>query len=191
MHRVHRSQGIAVLLATACAGSNASANDGPSEIVYVVPIVGVEYVGIASAALHADYQGVDTTRTSGVGLAWGGHAGVALGAFRLGALFQQTRVFQTDGLNFNKLYVEAGLGGRQGIVALTLTLAGGWAFFSGNGMSRRDGGGARVAFAADFYIGRFFSLGPELAVDGAGYVADQTAYGSWGVTGALRVGLHL
>lgn len=68
---------------------------------------------------------VDMTRSSSVGLAYGGHVGFMFGPFRLGALFQQTRFLQSDDLNFNKLYLEAGLGGRRGIVGLNLSLAGG------------------------------------------------------------------
>ncbi len=190
---VQRFVGAACALAFMAAGASASAQatDRQSEIFYLTPIIGAEYVGIGSAALQSDYQGVNTTRSSGVGLAYGGHAGFVLGGFQVGALFQQTRLFNQDDLNFNKLYVEAGLRGRRGIVGLNLMLAGGWAFFGANGLSQRNGAGARLSFATDLYLNRYFSLGPEVSVDGAAYFADETAYGSWGVTGALRVGVHL
>ena len=191
MTRILRNQAFGMLLATLGRGATARATDGPSEFVFVVPFVGVEYVGIASAALHPDVLGVNTTRSSGAGVAFGGHAGVALGNFHLGALYQQSRITQSDGLNFNKLYLEAGFAGRAGIVGLTVSLAGGWAFFSADGVSRRDGGGARVGFATDFYLLRYLSVGPEIAVDAGGYVSGTSVYASWGLTVALRVGLHL
>ncbi len=188
---IQRYLGLGVFLAVTSAGASARAIETHSEMVYFVPTIGAEYVGIASAALRMNYQGVDTTGSSGVGLAYGAHAGLVLGTIRLGVLFQQTRMFETEGLNFNKVYVEAGIGGRRGIVGLSLSLAGGWAFFSARAMPRRNGGGARATFAADFYLSRYFSLGPEISVDGAGYTADETVYGSWGMTGALRLGFHL
>lgn len=191
MAKLHRFFGIAICLAVTLTGTIAHADDHQSELVYIVPMIGAEYVGIASAALQSDYMGVDTSRSSSVGLAYGGHAGFVFGPFRLGALFQQTRLFQSDGLNFNKLYLEAGLGGRRGIVGLSVTLAGGWAFFASRSIALRNGGGARLSFAADIYLNRYFSLGPEISVDVAGYAGAQTVYASWGVTGALRAGLHL
>lgn len=193
MVRVQRFLGAVLALSVTGAGATAAAQatDRQSEIFYLTPIVGAEYVGIGSAALQSDNLGVNTTEASGVGLAYGAHAGFVLGSFQIGALYQQTRLFNSDDRHFNKLYVEAGLRGRRGIVGLNLMLAGGWAFFGAEGMSQRNGAGARLSFATDLYLNRYFSLGPEVAVDGAAYFADETAYGSWGLTGALRMGLHL
>lgn len=190
---VRRCVGAAIALAvmTMGAAAGAQATDRQSEIFYLTPIVGAEYVGLGSAALQMDYQGVQTNSSSGVGLAYGAHAGFVLGNFRVGALYQRTQLFRDDDLSVNKLYAEAGIGGRRGPVGLGLTLGGGWAFFNANGLSQRNGAGGRVTFAADFYLGRFFSLGPAVSVDGAAYFADETVYGSWGITGVLRAGLHL
>ncbi len=193
MESVQRFMGAALALSILGASSAAAAQstDRQSEIVYLTPFLGAEYVGIRSAALQSDFQGVNTTRSSGVGMAYGAHAGVVLGSFRLGLLYQQTRLFNEDDRHYNKLYLEAGLRGRRGVVGLNVMLAGGWAFFGANGLPQRDGVGGRLSFAADFYLTPNFSLGPELNVDGAAYFGNDTAYGAWGVTGALRMGLHL
>jgi len=161
-----------------------------AEFFYITPIIGLEWINQGSASVSK--SGVDTSSAKGVGLALGGHAGFALGPLRLGALYQRAFVLDDAGLHFDKLYAEVGIAPRFGFVGLMFTLAGGYAFFGSQTIGIAHGAGGRATAAVDFYMGDHFSLGPEVSFDAAAYFpSGSTAVATYGVTGALRVGIHL
>lgn len=172
----------------------------PTELLYIAPISGFEYVGTAivdgastgGASIPTPGTGAGISDTSGFGVGAGGHIGFMLGNFRVGVMYDHAELFSVSRLHYDRAFLELGLGGRRGILGISATAAAGYTFMGSSRIDTRHGVGARLALAFDFYIGRHFSIGPEIAGYGAAYFIDNnTRMAAWGVTIGPRFGIHI
>ena len=159
------------------------------DFVYVDGTLGAEYehMGFVGVGPLASSKGASDTW----GLAYGAAAGFRLGKLSIGALYQRTDVMSgANNLDLNKLYAEAGLNLRLGILMIVLHADVGWAFVN-SGTSTFQGVGAKGGVALDFYPIRILSIGPNVDFDVQGYQLPSGFISSYGATFGLRVGLHI
>jgi hypothetical protein len=167
----------------------------PTELLYIIPTAGTEYV--ATARIEGTSAANSTTTfntpgTSGWGVDYGGRIGFMFGNFRVGAMYNRGQIFSTPGLHYDMAYLELGVGGRRGVVGVSAMASGGYNFMGSDTQRILHGAGGRLALAVDIYIGRHFSIGPELAGTAAAYFIDRdTRIAAYGFTLGPRFGIHI
>lgn len=167
----------------------------PTELVYIAPTAGTQYV--ATARIEGTTTANATTTfntpgTSGWGVDFGGRLGFMFGNFRVGVMYNRGQIFSTPGLHYDMAYLELGVGGRRGVVGVSAMASGGYNFMGSDTQRILHGAGGRLALAVDIYIGRHFSIGPEIAGTAGAYFIDRdTRIAAYGFTLGPRFGIHI
>lgn len=156
--------------------------------LYVRPFVGYELSQFGALNVAAGQTATSTAH----GVAFGGEAGLRLGPFGLGALYQRTQLLDdlNNGGAFNKLYGVFNVNIRTGDINGVLTAAFGWSNLA-TGASEVNGFGAKLGGGLDYYFLEWLSAGLGATFDLQGYIVNGNYVGAYGGTFTARVGFYL
>jgi hypothetical protein len=170
------------------------------DILHIRPFVGYEISSVGAldfniAGANSSYK-ADSFNVSG--LAWGGYAGFRIGLISGDVLYQRTEFGHTnDGrtASMNKLYGDLGFNFGSGWLRGMIDLAFGYSWLELQGAPSRQGFGGRIGASLDFFLARWFSIGPTASLDLQGYSESANGgtslVGAYGGTFTARIGLHL
>lgn len=163
------------------------------DVFQLTPFLGAEVARIGFAGVSQTGQ-LAAGDFVAVSLTYGAVAGVRLGGFNLGLLFQRSEEDSVHdrGLNsMTKLYGQVGISTRTSFISTMLHFDFGWAFIDVARAGTQEGLGGKIGIALDFYILRFLSAGAGADFDIQGYSTPRGFIGSYGGTFVGRVGLHI
>ena len=164
-----------------------------ADIVSITPIVGVEIAQIGSTGF-SDANGVFLRGLHvSPALTYGAIAGVRLGPFGLGVLYQHTQGGQSldsADVTMNKLYGQLSLQIPWDKLVGLMHIDVGWASLATPG-TLTHGVGGTIGAALDFYPVRLLSIGAGADFDLQGYRTPGQLVGGYGGTFVARIGLHL